>query len=122
MTLYSKTITLQNHLYQLQERFETSQPPSSPNDRDFFNYMKKETKPIYELLKIWQQDTLSYIKKNKSMLYPQQITATVENIEMIILHSYYIDIRRRFYMEYFNSTIYILEQLLKELGEIKHEK
>lgn len=122
MDLYSITVSLQKYLYKLQHRFETSQPPETMNDRAFFNDMKEETKPIYDLLKTWEIDTLKYIDTNKSNLFPQQIIATIDNIEMIILHSYYIDIRRRFYMEYFNSTIYILEQLLRELGDNNYGK
>lgn|SRR5690625_4402648 len=116
MTLHSKTILLQKYLLQLQNRFQTYKPPTSVNDRVFFKQMKKETKPIYELLNVWKHETLNFIKNKQSKLFPHQIEATVDNIEMIILHSYYIDIRRRFYMEYFNSTIYILEQLLAELS------
>jgi len=115
MTLHSKTILLQKYLIQLQNRFQTCKPPKSVKDRSFFKQMKEETKPIYELLSEWKSETLKFIANGQSKLFPHQIEATVENIEMIILHSYYIDIRRRFYMEYFNSTIYILEQLLTEL-------
>src|SRR5690625_1933742 len=118
MSLYAKTISLQKYLYELQNRFETNKPPRLMDDRSFFYEMKKETKPIYKLLKEWKHKKLNYIANNKSRLFPQQIAATIDNIEMIILHSYYIDIRRRFYMEYFNSTIYILEQLLAELSHL----
>lgn len=116
MTLREKTILLKQQLLQLKNRFFKNDPPESIKDRTFFNQMKQETKSIFQLLNEWESETLTFLQKKQSTLYPQQIEATSENMEMIILHSYYIDVRKRIYMEYFKSTIYVFDQLLEELA------
>jgi len=116
MTLREKTILLKQQLLQLKSRFFKNDPPESIKDRTFFKQMKEETKSIFQLLNEWESETLTFLQNKQSTLYPQQIEATSENMQMIILHSYYIDVRKRIYMEYFKSTIYVFDQLLSELA------
>lgn len=116
MTLREKTILLKQQLLQLKSRFFKNDPPESIKDRTFFKQMKEETKSTFQLLNEWESETLTFLQNKQSTLYPQQIEATSENMQMIILHSYYIDVRKRIYMEYFKSTIYVFDQLLSELA------
>jgi len=109
-----KTLLLKQHINSLKKKFLLNEPPESINDHDFFNEMKEETKPIFNLLEQWEVDVQSYLKNYQSKVYPHQIEATKENIKLLILHSYYIDIRKRFYMEYYQSIIYVLDSLLSE--------
>lgn len=115
LTLIQLTEELEAFLAQLKHYFETKEPPESFSDRDRFNEMKKETAPIYNLLKNWEEQALKLIKQRKLNIHPQQIQSTKENIERIIVHSYYIDVRRRIYMELHQSTQYIFNQILRDL-------
>ncbi|WP_163969826.1 DUF1798 family protein [Oceanobacillus halotolerans] len=103
------------YLDQLQQRFETADPPESRKDHAFFEKVKKETKPIYELLEEWEEKALDVVKRRVVNVHPQQVTSTKENMELLLMHSYYIDVKRKRYMELNHSIHYILDQLLNDL-------
>lgn len=110
-----KTTQLKNHLHSLLDRYEKNKPPENMNDKEFFLKMKCATASIYDLLEKWEALTLKEIKKRTIMLHPHQIVSTRENIELLILHSYYMDARHRRYMELNQSSVYILGQILNEI-------
>lgn len=116
MVLKEQTNRLIIYLKDLNNRFHTEEPPPSMSDRSFFEKMKKETTPIYKTLEEWTDLAQSAIQNSKITLHPQQIQSTKENIQLIILHSYYIDVRKRIYMEYYQSSIYILKDILTDLN------
>lgn len=109
------TLLLKQYVNHLKERFVSNESPGTFSDHNFFNQMKKETEPIFQLLEQWENNAFFYIKENPGKIYPHQIQATKENIELIILHSYYIDIRKRIFMEYYQSAVYILDGLLSDM-------
>lgn len=106
---------LKQHLDELLHRFKTHVPPESFSDKPFFLKMKKETAPIYDLLETWENETLRLIKERAITVHPHQVTATKENIQLLLLHSYYIDARRRRYMELHQSSHYICDQIIRDL-------
>ena len=110
------TIELKNHLDRLKDRFETTPPPENRRDRDFFEWVKQETNPIYELLEKWEETASSLVKERKVRIHPQQISATRENMELVLMHSYFIDARRKRYLELYQSILFIFDQLLDELN------
>jgi|SRR5690625_6669981 len=109
------TKQLKQHLDRLLNRFETEKAPTSFSDKPFFINMKKETASLHDLLENWESRALKLIKDRTINVHPHQIVSTKENIEMIILHSYYFDVRRRRYMELQQSSHYICDLILKEL-------
>lgn len=115
MELILQTELLKNHLDQLKEVFEANQPPESIRDKHFFLQMKESTKPIYDLLEEWEEKALAFVKDRKVNVHPHQIVSTRENMELLILHSYYVDVRKRRYMELNHSSHYILDQLSRDL-------
>lgn len=115
MQLKFQTEQLKKYLDFLQNIFEKNEPPEHISDKKFFLNMKEETAPIYELLEEWEQSALSFVQNRRVNVHPQQIISTKENIELILLHSYYIDIRKRRYMEFNQSSHYILDQILSEI-------
>lgn len=82
------------------------------NDKPFFLKMKEETSSIYDLLATWEEQCLAEVKLRNLQVHPHQVHATAENIELLILHSYYKDLRKRKYMEYYNSSHYVCNQVL----------
>lgn len=115
MKVKCQTKLLKDHLEQLREIFEANQPPESVSDKQFFLKMKDSTSPIYDLLEEWEEQALSFVQERKVNVHPHQITSTRENMELLILHSYYVDARRKRYMELNHSCHYIFDQLLKDL-------
>lgn len=111
------TEKLINHLDILKHHFEQNERPVT--DKDYFLFVKEETEPIFKTVEKWEEMALYGVKTQKCSLHPQQITSTKENMEALILHSYYIDVRKRRYMEMNKSCHYIFNQLLKEFH---HEK
>ncbi|WP_156289203.1 DUF1798 family protein [Oceanobacillus salinisoli] len=115
MELINRTKSLKKYLHNLKEHFEHGQPPENVRDKDFFFRVKEETTPIFELLELWEEEALIAVKERKVNVHPQQIESTKENMELLLMHSYYKDLRRRRYMEYYKSILYIFDQLISEL-------
>src|SRR5690625_3656037 len=107
MILKQQTEQLKNYLDHLQKKFEENNPPEHISDKKFFLKMKEETSPIFELLNLWEENALAFVKNKEVNVHPQQIISTKENVELIIMHSFYIDIRKRQYMEINKSSHYI---------------
>lgn len=113
MSLAQLTNFLMDDLHRLKDIFYEEK--SDLDKKSFFNYVKKDSKKIFDALNEWEHSALDYVKSNKSKVTFQQIIATKENIELIILHSYYKDIRKRRYMEYFSSSVLVLKLLYDEI-------
>ncbi|RDW22073.1 DUF1798 family protein [Oceanobacillus chungangensis] len=115
MELSKQTETLREYLYNLRDKFEHSTPPENVKDRSFFEKVKEETTPIYDLIATWEEDALQTVKEKKITVHPQQVISTRENMELLIMHSYYKDARRKRYMELYNSVLYIYDQVIRDL-------
>lgn len=96
----------------LEKQFLTQNKPENRHDRDFFDYVKRETDPLFEKLDQWYKYSYPFIEnKKEGKVYPTQIEKTKENIELLILHSYYIDVPKKRYKELKNSIEYVFQQL-----------
>lgn len=113
--LIRQTEQLKQYLDELEEKYEANAPPDNLRDKSFFLMMKEETKAIYELLESWEKDALQVVKEKQINVHPHQIKSTAENMELLILHSYYVDARRKRYMELNHSSHYIFDQLLRSI-------
>ncbi len=110
--LIELTAYLMDELHHLKDIFYSEEKSLDKNA--YFQHVKNKTTPIFDALNEWETLALDYVKSSKGMVTFQQIVATKENLEMIILHSYYKDIRKRRYMEYYSSCLYVLKQLKGE--------
>jgi len=115
MELIQQTAELKQDLDELKVRYEANNPPETMNDTTFFLDMKAATEPIYSRLEEWETAALDVIKNRKINVHPHQIASTRENMELLILHSYYIDARRKRYMELNHSSHFIFDQLQRAL-------
>lgn len=115
MDLQQLTNQLKQKLYILKDRYEANDPPKNRRDKAFFAMVKEETTPVYHLLDEWETLALATVKAREINVHPHQVTSTKENMELILLHSYYIDARRKRYMELYQSVDYIFDQILREL-------
>lgn len=120
MNLHTLTIDLNNHLYTLRERYMNNEQPEDRRDKMFFELVKKETTPIYNLLDTWEEIALEKVKNREIKTHPHQITATKENMELLLMHSYYIDAKVKRYMELNHSVQYIFDQVIKQTSDISN--
>ncbi|GGJ85353.1 hypothetical protein GCM10007063_04860 [Lentibacillus kapialis] len=117
MDLIHETEQLKEHLEHLKNIYEENNPPESKKDKQFFLMVKERTEPVYKLLGEWEEKALNVVKERKVNLHPQQVTSTRENMELLLLNSYYVDVKRKRYMELNRSILFIFDQLLSELKE-----
>ena len=117
MELQQLTEKLSNELDTLLTYYETHEPPQDLRDKTFFLFVKEVTNPIYELLEDWEEKALDFVKQHKKNLHPHQIVSTKENMELLLMHTYYIDVKRKRYMELNFSVHYVFGILLEELEE-----
>lgn len=115
MDIKEQTIELKRHLQLLKDSYEKNDPPDNKKDMVFFNDVKSKTEPVYAMLETWETDALDIVKQRKVNVHPHQITSTRENMELLLMHSYYIDAKRKRYMELNHSILYIFDQLLRDL-------
>jgi len=108
------TTKLVKQLESLKQRYEKNDEQPK-NDRAFFEFVKNETEPIFTLIEEWEGLAQKFVEQQGSFLHSHQITSTRENMEALLLHSYYVDTRKRSYMELYKSCYYIYDQLLQEL-------
>lgn len=113
MELKEITKQLRTILFELRERYETNEPPQNRRDKQFFAMVKEETLPVYKLLDDWEDLASSAVKQRQVNIHPHQINSAKENMELILLHSYYIDARRKRYMELFQSVKFIFDQIIQ---------
>ncbi|WP_138417041.1 DUF1798 family protein [Aquibacillus sediminis] len=112
------TDQLQLKIDELKSRYLTNEKPENKRDRDFFMYVKDQTTPTYEMIQQWQEVALAFVKDRKVQVHPQQIESTSENLELLLMHSYYIDVKRKRYMELHHSIHYVFDRLLEDLESI----
>lgn len=113
--LMDVTRQLIDHLEQLKATFFEGK--SLVGDRDDFEIVKEATTPIFILIESWEEMAADLAKQRKINLHPQQIQSTTENMELLLMHSYYRDVRERKYMETNKSCLYIFNQLLGEITD-----
>lgn len=114
--LVKQTNELIDKLDNLKDFYVKHDPPENRSDKNFFLMVKEKTKPIYQTLEAWEEEALRLVKQRTVNVHPQQITSTRENMELLLLHSYYIDVRRKRYMELNHSIHYVFNQLLNDLS------
>ncbi|QDP40423.1 DUF1798 family protein [Radiobacillus deserti] len=115
MTLHESIESLKKDLQHLHTYYETHEKPENKRDPAFFEYVKEETTPIYKKIKAWEQEALAFVKDREVRVHPQQVASTAENLELLLMHSYYIDVRKKRYMELYKSVEYVFDLLLKDL-------
>src|SRR5690625_1193451 len=109
------TNNLKSELNALQLMFKKTKEEEIKRDRSYFEFVKQDSKQLFQLIDMWYDKALHIVNNYDISVYDVQIKTTKENFEMIVLHSYYGDVRRRRYVEMNRSCIYVFDQLMKEL-------
>lgn len=123
-----KLITLTNHNVKLLthdlisytsilEKTFTNTSIKPENSRSFFDYVKKDSEPIFNLLQKWETELKEFHQKNQPLITISMMDSTIDNMTALIMHSYYKDVRRRRYMEIKRSCLYTFQSILKEVDD-----
>lgn len=105
------TNELQEATQLLKDKFLTSEPPENVRDREFFQKVKTETGLLFALAEKWEKQALGAVKQRKVLVHPQQVESTRENFELILLHSYYMDVKTQRFMELIQAIDYVCDQM-----------
>ena len=81
-------------------------------DYDDFAIVKKESYPLFDQIEKWETEAQAIV--HKLPIFPNQITNTKDNLEIMILHSYFHDVRRKRFMELYHSVLYNFDLVLDQ--------
>nr|WP_302328495.1 DUF1798 family protein [Salirhabdus salicampi] len=95
------------------ERYERNEPVDK-KDMDVFKKIKEETSPNFSLIEEWEKETNAHV--HKLSVFPNQIQNTRDNMELLLLHSYYIDVKRKRFMELYHSVDFVLKQIRQDIS------
>ncbi|QAS50817.1 YppE family protein [Halobacillus litoralis] len=115
MSLKTNTEKIKQLIDRLHGRFLNTEGPVDKKSHEFFNKVKEDTAPMFELTQTWMEEAEEFVKSRKANVHPNQVKSTHENLEMIILHSYYLDIPMKRYKELYQSSHYVLDMILDDL-------
>ncbi|RPF55803.1 DUF1798 family protein [Aquisalibacillus elongatus] len=79
---------------------------------DDFNQMKEEANPVFDKIERWETDANELV--HKLPLFPNQIKNTKDNLEIMVLHSYFNDVRKKRFVELYQSVKYNLDIIMDE--------
>jgi hypothetical protein len=90
-------------------RYENGDPVDK-KDREAFENIREITQPIFKVIDTWEELTLATIHELPVM--PNQVQNTKDNMELLLLHSFYHDVKRKRFMELYHSIDYVLKQMM----------
>ncbi|WP_277677955.1 DUF1798 family protein [Gracilibacillus dipsosauri] len=116
MCLEDHINTLEEILSDLKEHYLANEKPENKRDPEFFQYVKEQTNPVFKEIEQWYQKAKAFVQNRSVSVHPQQIESTAENLRLLLLHSYYMDARKKRYMELFQSVTYVFDMLKRDLS------
>ncbi len=117
MKLFELTLELEKTLDELKEYYLTHERPENKRDMAFFEYVKERTNPIFIKIDLWFELASKFVQNREVNVHPSQIQSTEENYKLILLHSYYVDVRKKRYMELFQSISYVFDLVKKDINK-----
>lgn len=121
MDLLNMTLTLREQVDTLLEKYKEGSPPEDLRDRAFFQQVKEETTPAYDMAQKWTEQAIEFVKQHETKVHFQQILSTKDNLELLLMHSYYIDVKLKRYMELNYSVRYVFDLLTDDLKAFMKE-
>ncbi|SEN44351.1 protein of unknown function [Amphibacillus marinus] len=101
----------------LKQHFLTSEQPEEKKDPVFFDFVKKKTEPLFDQIECWEEEALRLAKNREISVHPQLIQSTRENFELILMHSFYIDVKLQRYMELHQAIDYVFLLIKNDIAK-----
>ncbi|MBT2690055.1 YppE family protein [Bacillus sp. ISL-47] len=87
---------------------------------NFYNEVKPFADEVKAINDRWKTEAVVWVKKHKPKnLYPQQVESASEHIEMVSIQAFFPETSKTRFINYVNSAIYVLKQLIVLLTEDK---
>ncbi|MEC2075875.1 DUF1798 family protein [Metabacillus fastidiosus] len=81
----------------------------------FFEQVKPEFEAITEVARKWKEEAINWVKEKKpKYIHELQIDSTIQNIEQIILQSFYKDTNKQRFTNLHHSVQYVLDSIISE--------
>lgn len=79
---------------------------------DFYQEVKPFADDAHGILKEWKESASAFlIKQPRKNIHQNQIAATAENIELIVVQCFFPETSYKRFKSYIQSSLYVLEQL-----------
>jgi Mg2+ and Co2+ transporter CorA len=110
---------LLQHMNECRDRFEKTILKPEKTEALFY----KEVRPKFELVmnhaNIWKPLAEAWVKEQQpKYIHLSQIESTIDNIEQIVLQSFYKDVNKQRFHNLHHSVEYIIKSIVSELNEI----
>ncbi|GLB57951.1 YppE family protein [Cytobacillus sp. NCCP-133] len=87
---------------------------------DFYSEVKPFADEVKALNDKWRIDASEWLLRHKPRnLYPQQIDSASEHIEMVSIQAFFPETSKTRFINYVNSAIYVLKQMIGLLSKEK---
>lgn len=87
---------------------------------DFYGEVKPFCDEGSKLLTEWRPFVLQWLAAEKPLyIHPSQIESTIENLETVMVQSFYKEAKSRRFFEQAKSVEYVLESILSQLDALK---
>jgi len=113
MSILSQTETIDQIKQACFIRYQQETPQAKLNDREAFNVIKREVTPQFQLLEQWEDALLTDIKTHALSIHPSLVQSTRENMELIIMHSFYHDTDVKRFNELVKSVDVVIDMVRK---------
>lgn len=119
MNLISTSKDLLQQINESKDRFEKIIQKPEKTEALFYN----EVRPAFELVmnqaNKWKPLAEAWVKNRKpKYIHLSQIESTIENIEQIVLQSFYKDINKQRFHNLHHSVEYIIKSILAEIDDV----
>ncbi|WP_216774170.1 YppE family protein [Metabacillus halosaccharovorans] len=116
INLIKSSLHLLKCLTECKHRFDSLQ--TKPEKTEIYFY--EQVKPTFELVKhtanAWEQHALDWIKMEKpKYIHQTQIESAMENIEQVVLQSFYKDVNKQRFHNLHHSVEYVLNTIMDEI-------
>lgn len=87
---------------------------------DFYNEVKPFADEVKSINDRWKEEAREWVSIHKPRnLYSQQIESASEHIEMVSIQAFFPETSRTRFINYVNSAVYVLKQLIILLSDEK---
>ncbi|WP_223831544.1 YppE family protein [Bacillus swezeyi] len=81
-------------------------------EHDFFNVVKPSVERCEQAVKGWLRESFSYIKEyHPKYMYEEQLNSVEENLNEIVLQSYFCKIHKKRFKDLAESVLYTLKNI-----------
>ncbi|WP_307335463.1 DUF1798 family protein [Metabacillus malikii] len=109
MTIEVTSRKLLQELMKCKQRFEQLETKPEKSETYFYHNVKPAFEHIMEIVSLWEPMARKWVLVNKPKnIHTSQIDSTVENIEHIVLQSFYKDTNKQRFQNMYHSVEFVI--------------